>query len=106
MITKKYIEKDIILSLIIPIFNLHTLAGFCIAYFLFLIYFQINLFSLYSRSIISLFVLNCSALISLGCEKNNYINILINSKRNQTYIYEIIFLKTINTFHCIFNIIN
>jgi len=82
-------EKDIILALIIPIFNLYTLASSCIDYFLFI--FQINLFSLFSRLIISLFVLNCSAFISLSCGKNNYlfpyINILIKLKRNQAYIY-------------------
>ena len=78
-------EKDIILALIIPIFNLYTLASSCIDNFLFI--FQINLFSLFSRLIISLFVLNCSAFISLSCGKNNYINILIKLKRNQAYIY-------------------
>jgi len=88
----------------IPKFNLHTFTGSYIAYFLFI--FQIHLFSLYSRLIISLFVFNSSTFISLSYGNNNYINILINLKRNQTYIYMRIFSKTINTFHCIFYIIN
>ena len=41
---KIYIEKDIILALIIPIFNLHTLASSCIAYFLFIFKLLFSLF--------------------------------------------------------------